>query len=244
MSRSLRFSRWRRLPGAHRILDRRLPTHATTIQRFTVYLPGRVIEDADVLARLEGDDHAQAYCERILIEMIDAEVERVKAETAPPEPVADEDLDAMADDCAAARPASRGPLVLSLPDEGPADSRRGMLPAPQAIDDVATVLRHAGRGPGVLGSLRRGETPDSTDTHELMSALQRLDAATSRASPIDRPLAHALFRLSLESRILLGEIWPHFAGDAAIVRLIHGVQELSERILAGGAPEPVAESSP
>lgn len=233
-SRSLRFSRWRRLPGAHRILERRLPTHAETPQRFTLYLPGRLIEDAEALARLTGSDHAQAYCEDVLSAHIRGEVERLKAEAEPPEPPEDEDVETLAGERAAARLATRGPLVLSLPEE-PRAPERLMLPAPPApeSDAAASVLRHAGQaGPGgFLAALRRGEPPPAADVRELIDALRALSARERHTDTIARPLAHALFRIALESQVLLTDAWPHLADDARTLSSVREIQELAERAL-------------
>jgi hypothetical protein len=81
MTDHLRFSRWRRLTGAHRILEKRLPTHRAEPQRLTLYLPGALLDDVEALALRAGRADVQAYCEALLARAIVAEAERVRDES-------------------------------------------------------------------------------------------------------------------------------------------------------------------
>jgi hypothetical protein len=62
----LRFSRWRRLPGLHRVTERKIPTHRAEPQRFTLFLPGDLLDLAEDLARRAGARTPQHYCEDLL----------------------------------------------------------------------------------------------------------------------------------------------------------------------------------
>ncbi len=75
-----RYSRWRRLPGVHRITDRRLPDHRSEPQRLTIYVNGGVLDDAEALAARAGVATVQEYCERLLTATIRAEVARSRVE--------------------------------------------------------------------------------------------------------------------------------------------------------------------
>lgn len=76
----LRFSRWRRLTGAHRILEKRLPTYQTEPQRLTLYLPGALLDQAEHLALRAGGTNIQLYCEALLSRAIVEETERIENE--------------------------------------------------------------------------------------------------------------------------------------------------------------------
>lgn len=75
-----RYSRWRRLPGVHRITDRRLPDHRSEPQRLTIYVNGGVLDDAEALAARAGVGTVQEYCEHLLTATIRAEVARSRVE--------------------------------------------------------------------------------------------------------------------------------------------------------------------
>jgi hypothetical protein len=259
VSRSLRFSRWRRLPGARRILEQKLPTHGDTPQRFTVYLPGRLIEDAEALARLDGAAHAREYCERELARFLRAEVARRRVDGGPPESPLDEDLDALADELAGGAGPRRGPLTLRLVESDEVievEEVRPQLPAPvdaprppapvespeggNAGESLAAaaVRRHAGlagggASAGWLEYLRRGEAPPAEAAAGLLAALRGLEAGLRGASSVDRSLGHALFRLGLESQVLMTDAWPGLAADPGTVAVVLEVQELAERVMSG-----------
>ncbi len=171
MSKALRFSRWRRLPGAHRVFEKMLPTHAETLQRFTVYLPGQILEHAEALARLDGVAHAQAYCEGILTGAIQAEVARRRVDATPPDTPTDDEISNQADNVArdqrgsgSSRSAFSLRLVETvdsgLTETDPGELHRLALPRPSSIrgsepetvsgsenqrsESAARVLQHAG----------------------------------------------------------------------------------------------------
>ncbi len=82
MAKQIRFSRWRRLPGVHRITEQKLPDHRTELQRLTLYLPGSVLDDAEQLAIRSGAGSVQQYCENLLRRSIEAEAVRDRGERA------------------------------------------------------------------------------------------------------------------------------------------------------------------
>jgi len=65
-----------------------------------------------------------------------------------------------------------------------------------------------------------------------MAALHQIEADQHGASMLDRRLAYALYRLALESQVLLTEAWPGVFDDRTI-SAIRAVQEMVERILSG-----------
>jgi hypothetical protein len=103
---------------------------------------------------------------------------------------------------------------------------------PPALDVIS---RHAGSGEdqwGFLPCLRRGEPVPAAKAAELFRALQQLEEELKGALAIDRPLAHRLHRLALESQVLLTDAWPG-AFDERVITAIRTVQEAVERILSG-----------
>jgi len=65
-----------------------------------------------------------------------------------------------------------------------------------------------------------------------MAALHQIEADQHGASMLDRRLAYALYRLALESQVLLTEAWPGVFDDPTI-GAIRAVQAMVERILSG-----------
>jgi len=109
---------------------------------------------------------------------------------------------------------------------------------PEVIDGRAldVVWNHVGPGDadaqGFLPCLRRGQPAPAAKTAELLEALRRLEEESRGQEGLDRRLAYALHRLSLESQVLMTEAWPG-AFDEPTVGAIRAVQEMVERILSG-----------
>jgi hypothetical protein len=97
------------------------------------------------------------------------------------------------------------------------------------------LARHVGSGTdehGFLPCLRRGQPVPAAKVAELNRALNHLEEELHGSPTIDRPLAHALHRLALESQVLLTDAWPG-AFDERVIAEIRTVQEAVERILSG-----------
>jgi hypothetical protein len=83
-----------------------------------------------------------------------------------------------------------------------------------------------------LPCLRRGVPVPAAKAAELVRALNQIEREHRGAEVLDRPLAHALHRLALESQVLLTDAWPG-AFDERVIAAIRTVQEAVERILSG-----------
>ncbi|HKI21521.1 MAG TPA: hypothetical protein VKA15_26740 [Isosphaeraceae bacterium] len=95
--------------------------------------------------------------------------------------------------------------------------------------------RHVASGEdewGFLPCLRRGEPVPAAKAAELNRALSRLEEELRGADVLNRRTAHALYRLALESQVLLTDAWPG-AFDERVIAAIRSVQEAVERILSG-----------
>jgi hypothetical protein len=109
---------------------------------------------------------------------------------------------------------------------------------PEVLDRTAieTVFLHVGPGdqdPGAfLASLRKGQAVDPQKVAELMQALGRIEADHRGATMVDRRLSYALYRLALESQVLITEAWPGVFDDR-MIGAVRAVQEMVERILSG-----------
>jgi hypothetical protein len=109
---------------------------------------------------------------------------------------------------------------------------------PEVIDGRALdiVWNHVEPGDadarGFLPCLRRGQPVPPAKTAELLEALRRLEEEHRSHEGFDRRLAYALYRLSLESQVLMTEAWPG-AFDEPTIGAIRSVQEMVERILSG-----------
>jgi hypothetical protein len=267
MGKQLRFSRWRRLPGLHRITERKIPDHRAELQRLTLYVPGGLLDQAEELAARAGTPTVQLYCEDLLRRAIEAEQVRDRAAQVEVDHGPLDGLDAIANDldylaewsasastrehAFEAAPGVDGlalpsPTIMPEHEAGPA----GEESEPGPIDAVATVLRHAAVGSedpaAFLPTLRRGEAVPPDVAAGLLQALMDLERALADTSQVDRRLAYALHRLAFEGQILMTDAWPGLASDQATVDVLRMVQEAVDRILSGEdiryyAPGPQAE---
>lgn len=109
---------------------------------------------------------------------------------------------------------------------------------PEVLDRTAveTVLVHLGRGDrdpdAFLPCLRRGRGMNPGKVEELLNALGRIEVDQRGANLVDRHLSYALYRLALESQVLITEVWPGGFDDRTI-SAVRAVQEMVERILSG-----------
>ena len=78
MAKRPRFSRWRRLPPVFRTVENRPIGTGNELDRIILYLPTRVLDLAEALAEKAGVPAIQEYCERLLIQAIEAEQVRQK----------------------------------------------------------------------------------------------------------------------------------------------------------------------
>jgi hypothetical protein len=84
---------------------------------------------------------------------------------------------------------------------------------------------------GFLPCLRRGEAVPAAKVAELEGALLKLEQELRGKTALDRRIAHALYRLALESQVLLTDAWPGVF-DGRVIQAIRTVQEAVERILS------------
>ena len=85
---------------------------------------------------------------------------------------------------------------------------------------------------GFLPCLRRGEPVSVAKVAELEGALGRLAEELRGTEIMKRRTAHALYRLALESQVLLTDAWPGVF-DERMIGAIRTVQEAVELILSG-----------
>ncbi len=78
MAKRPRFSRWRRLPPVFRTGENRPIGTGNELDRIILYLPSRLLDLAEALAEKAGIPAIQEYCERLLIQAIEAEQVRQK----------------------------------------------------------------------------------------------------------------------------------------------------------------------
>jgi hypothetical protein len=100
---------------------------------------------------------------------------------------------------------------------------------------VDVVIRHAAANEdewAFLPCLRRGVPVPPARASELIRALHELEQHRRDEPSLERPLVHALYRLALESQVLLTDAWPG-RFDSRMITAIRNVQESVERILSG-----------
>ena len=123
-------------------------------------------------------------------------------------------------------------------DRGEPTVREPERIVPEVLDRTAaeTVFVHVEPGDrdpdAFLPCLRRGQGVGPGKLDELLSALGRIEADQRGATMLDRHLSYALYRLALESQVLITEVWPGVFDDRNI-SAVRAVQEMVERILAG-----------
>jgi hypothetical protein len=126
-------------------------------------------------------------------------------------------------------------IVESVAGAFPIVSREPMVVKMNDSASVDVVSRHAGSGEdqsGFLPCLRRGEPVPAAKAAELIYALNQLEGELKGAETIERRTAHNLYRLALESQVLLTDAWPGVFDDR-VIAAIRTVQEAVERILSG-----------
>jgi len=242
-----KYSRWRRLPGAHWINDQKLPDHRSELQRLTLYVPGSVLDRAELLAARAGSATVQDYCADVLQRAIadEAAQQRLEETEARRGPLVG--LDAIANDLAYLSEWSASSTAIAAgrnhlepePDSSPEvmaiedRSERDPGPVPAEHDGAAEIVfRHAALGAedpsGLLPSLRRGEPVGPEAARELLQALIDLERAHRDADRLDRRLAYAF-----EGQVLLTDAWPGAGSDPATVDVLRLVQEAVDRVLSG-----------
>lgn len=249
MAKPLAYSRWRRLPGVHRITEHRLPDHRDEAQRLTLFVPGWVLDEAERLSLQSGARSVQEYCEALLQQAIEQKTGRPSPSPSEPRFSGSLDLDEIASDLQglAGWPAAQPSLndFRSEPVYGALATRRTegeteMAPEPSTTEPseaIEVVMRHSGFSgearDGLLPGLRRGEPIAPPQAEELLRALMTLEHEMRDESRIGRKLAYALHRLAFESQVLLTDAWPSLASDQATLDVLRMVQESVERVLSG-----------
>jgi hypothetical protein len=240
-----KYSRWRRLPTAYWITERKGPDPNEEPQRLTLYLPARLLDMAEAQASKAGVETLQAYCEALLAQAIESEKAIVTLSDTEERHGPFEGLRAIANDpeylaewTASLAINERARDALPMPTPMPAPSSPSE-PTPQSAPVSASeiVLRHAGSTgddpTGFLPSLRRGEAVSATAARELLQALIDLESENRNAACLDRRLAYGLHRLAFEGQVLITDAWHGAAADASTVDLLRIVQEGVDRILSG-----------
>jgi len=221
-----RFSRWRRLPPVFRSGEHKLPGYEDETQRLTLYLPGSLLDLAQLLADLEGGASVQDYCAAMLARALEDErvrrkVARVETERGPLKGLDEIARDAeylaewrVRDD--ASRPAEPEtpdvtvPLVFIPPVEGEAADGDGGEPA--ALDAPLTVRLTPGPRPDptvaippaaepagrpAMDILWKHVGPDGGDPQGFLPHLRRAESVPPAAAA---ELLDALGRLEAENR--------------------------------------------
>lgn len=233
-------SRFRRLPGLYRFGDVRAPDPHAEPQLLSLYLPGRLLDQAEALAMRNGSVTVQEYCEKLLSRAIEAEESQVRAESIEVRHEVMESLEAMTNE-----PDYLASLARPAPDEPEPEPELVIVPCPTAA--VATtpipenlreiVLRNAGMAEGnapwsLISCLRRGESVPLEVSDELLLSLSGLEAELRGAKGLDRRLAYALHRLAFESQVLLTDSPTQAAADPATIEAVRRVQEAVDRVLS------------
>jgi hypothetical protein len=203
-------------------------------QLLALYLPGRLLDEAEGLAMRSGSANVQEYCADLLSAAIQAESRHLQDEATEVRNNPLESLDALASD-----PDYLAEWNASAREH--ADETIRLVPPPEASDDPASaraiVFRHAGIGiedsSGLLPTLRRGEAIRAGGVTDLLGALIDLEGRLREAQSLDRPLAYALHRLAFEGQVLLTDAPTEAASDPATVDALRRVQEAVDRILSG-----------
>lgn len=132
---------------------------------------------------------------------------------------------------------AQSPLTVRLETKKSSEPVVAQSTNPELLDGrpMELLWRHVAPGDqssdGFLPRLRRGESVPPAEAAALLKAIGRLDEENRGAQGLDRRLAYALYRLALESQVLMTEVWPG-AFDESTVEAIRAAQEMVERVLS------------
>jgi hypothetical protein len=217
-------------------------------QRLTLYLPGKFLDLAETLSSHSGEGSAQALCERLLLDALEAEKVRcgladraARGEALPGLDAIEDDPSYLAEWSRAHASASIAPDPMPIPK--PAASLTFHHVEPDAMrhgpsDPMSALARHAGLDEsnaidGFLPRLRRGEPPPPDEADDLLRALLEIETSLQGRDQLNRRLAFLLHRLAFESQVLLTDAWPGLASDRAVLDTVRLVQQSVERVLSG-----------
>lgn len=234
-----KYSRFGRLPGVHRITERRIPGPEADLERLTLYLPGGILDRAMTLAQRSGAESLQMFCEDLLRSAIEAAQADVQTQESDSPRITLLGFDAITNDEDYLAEWSASVQPPPEPRNPALEPPRSNLASPTREGSAAeeVVLRHAGLQAddpsGLLATLRRGETINPAAARELLQALVELESEYRGVPQLDRRLSYALHRIAFEGQILLTDAFPGLAGDTTTLEILRMVQEGTDRVLSG-----------
>jgi hypothetical protein len=201
----LRYSRWRRLPaGLFRSGERKPIGGDEELQPLSIYVPGRVLDQAESLANVFRSPSIQAFCERLLPEALSMVQAQVRLASSEQTRAVLEAIDAL----------DHGLLARLMPAgaiEGPVEAEEVEEPMPEirvtiGVDPPESPSRYEARvtwaqaqadqslldelvAEGQAGRVEAG------DVDRLLTLMGRLEEAWQDSLTIDRQAALALARI-------------------------------------------------
>lgn len=233
----LKHSRFKRLPQVWRIGQESSPKAVDPLGdefRVTVYLTNAQADRAEKAAIETGMGDLQAWCQanlRRLISQIDSGMEipriptiRTKSPATGPEINAEMDIP---DDPEFLREWA------GLPETQPALPSPEQAQPEELIPEVVHEMESTIYAPDsifmqrlglILENLRTGRKPSPADVTTVCQLLDQLSRELKSAESLPKPLVRSLYRLSLESQVLITEVHPRLGLDLTVVTLVRQLQ--------------------
>jgi hypothetical protein len=248
----LKFSRFKRMPKVWR-LGQDAPRAIDPLGdefRVTVFLKNRQADRAERAAIDSGLGDLQAWCQATLRSIIDrlddsGEIPGAFTPFVRQRPVAsaaeiEAGLD-IPDDPQFLREWAGidEPATPALPGPAPEEIQGDWidavtdqpLPGIPGADTTSAVSDFESLIDSVVGPLREGRRPAEDDANRLAGAIERFSKSTSSETTLDRAIVKSLYRLSLETQVLITEVHPSLGLDLQVVTAVRRLQSAVGAVL-------------
>ena len=242
----LKHSRFKRMPQVWR-LGQDAPKAVDSLGdefRITIYLTNSQADRAEKAAIKTGMGDLQAWCQSNLRQLVNA---------------LDDDFHSPKYPSIRTRPLSTGPEMqaeMDIPDDPAFLSEWAGIPEQKALPPVPDLsassespLIQAETVPDydpseihqntlltqrlnqILSNLRAGQQPQETDVNHVCHTLGHIANQFLSADSLPRPLVRLLYRLALESQVLITEVHPRLGLDLTVVTRVRLLQSAVGKIL-------------
>jgi hypothetical protein len=250
----LKHSRYKRLPQVWRI-GQDAPRAVDSLGdefRVTVFLTNQQADRAEKEAIQAGLGDLQNWCQATLrqaINLLDDEarqpmtpVVRSRPQASPGEIVAEMDLPddpdfyrelaGIEDD---ATDNDAGKLTRQLPgDSLPADSLPAAREPARPMKPGTDLTLFADALERVLAALRNAGRPQEVDVSMVSSTLESLAAGHAEEDHLPRDLVRLVYRLAMESQVLITEVHPRLGLDLTVITAVRRMQAAAGRLIDQG----------
>lgn len=243
----LKHSRFKRLPQVWRIGQESSPKAVDPLGdefRVTVYLTNAQADRAEKAAIETGMGDLQAWCQanlRRLISQIDSGMEipripTIRAKTPASGPEINAEMDIPDDPEFLREWAGIPESTPALPSPAPASTLEPEELIPEVVHEMESsnfaddsiLIQRLGL---ILECLRAGRRPSSNDVATVCQMLEQVGRETRTVDSLPKSLVRTLYRLSLESQVLITEVHPGLGLDLTVVTQVRQLQSAVGKIM-------------